>query len=92
MALPFNMPTSHHLVVTTTGGVYAWNNQGVIKMFLSDSDGIVAAKKVKGASELLAVADSQLVILHDYSRGTQHSYKLRREDQVVSQRLQGVAG
>ena len=76
------MPTSHHLVITTTKGVYAWNGQGTVEMFASNSEGIVAAKKVQASKELLAVADSQLVILHDYNQGMQQTYKLRREDQV----------
>ena len=78
----FAMPASHHLVVTTTKGVYAWTNQGTVEMFSSMSEGIVAAKKVQSGRQLLAVADSQLVVLHDYTQGMQQAYRLRQEDQV----------
>ncbi|KAI4146827.1 MAG: hypothetical protein LQ340_005799, partial [Diploschistes diacapsis] len=75
------MPSTHHLVVTTTKGVYTWNAHGIAVLFTSPSVGIVAAKKIQGTKDLLAVADSQLVILHDYYEGNQRIYRLRREDQ-----------
>lgn len=82
MDLSFIMPSTHHLVVTTTKGVYTWNAHGIAVLFTSPSVGIVAAKKIQGTKDLLAVADSQLVILHDYYEGNQRIYRLRREDQV----------
>lgn len=78
----FTMPSSHHLVVTTSKGVYSWNREGIVEVFSSRSEGIVAARKVQTTKDLLAVADSQLVILHDYNRDMQQTYQLRREDQV----------
>lgn len=76
---------TRHLIVTTTKGVFTWGNQGVKEIFTSGSGGIVAARRVKNGSSLLAVADSQVVILHDTRKGMQKSYKLRGSD--VSQQL-----
>jgi hypothetical protein len=74
--------TSHDLIVTTTKGVYVWNGVGTVELFSSGSSGIVTATKVQIEKDLLAVADSQVVILHDLEQGMQQTYKLRREDQV----------
>lgn len=71
---------TRHLIVTTTKGVFTWGNQGVKKIFASGSGGIVAARRVKNGGSLLAVADSQVVILHDTRKGMQKSYKLRGSD------------
>ena len=76
------MPASHHLVVTTARGVYVWVEGQCHKIFSSQSDGIVNAKKLQADEELLAVADSHLVILYNYKQGIEQTYKLRREDQV----------
>lgn len=76
---------TRHLIVTTTKGVFTWGNQGVKEIFKSGSGGIVAARRVKNGGSLLAVADSQVVILHDTRKGMQKSYKLRGSD--VSQQL-----
>lgn len=69
-----------HLIVTTTRGVFTWGNHGVKEIFHSGSGGIVAARKARNGSSLLAVADSQVVILHDTRKGMQKSYKLRGSD------------
>lgn len=73
-------PRSHHLVITTTRGVYTWGRNGVTEIFRSGSGGIVAAKKAQNGSSLLAVADSQVVVLHDTEKGMQKSYKLKGSD------------
>ena len=78
-----SIPSSQDLIVTTTKGVYAWDCNGAVEMFSSRSEGIVTAKRVQAGKEMLAVADSQLVILHDCERGTQRTYRLRRENQVA---------
>ncbi len=76
----FDFPKSHHLIVTTAKGVFAWDNHGVKEIFRSGSEGIVAAKKANNGSGLLAVADSQVVVLHDINKGMQRSYRLRGSD------------
>ena len=71
----FPFPSSNRLVITTTKGVYNWDDYGLTEIFCSRSEGIVAAKKV--ASEMLAVADSQVVVLHDIAKEMQKSYRLK---------------
>lgn len=75
-----NLPACRHLIVTTRRGVFTWGNHGVKEIFHSGSGGIVAARKAKNGSSLLAVADSQVVILHDTRKGMQKSYRLRASD------------
>ncbi|KAA6410680.1 MAG: hypothetical protein FRX48_06103 [Lasallia pustulata] len=85
-----SFPRSHHLVVTTTKGVYTWGRHGLTEIFRSGSGGIVAAKKAQNGSSLLAVADSQVVVLHDIEKGMQKSYKLKGSDGQI--RLLRYAG
>ena len=73
-------PGSHHLIITTAKGVFAWDSHGLREIFRSGSEGIVAAKKASNGSGLLAVADSQVVVLHDVNKGMQRSYRLRGSD------------
>ena len=71
-------PRGHYLLVTTSAGVYSWRSDGVTLVFRSDSGGIVAARK---ASNMLAIADGQVVILHDINKGLQkRSYRLKGSD------------
>ncbi|MCJ1243796.1 hypothetical protein MMC30_000993 [Trapelia coarctata] len=74
---PSSIPHSLQAIVTTTRGVYSWTVDGVKEIFHSGSGGIVAAKKTGGAGGLLAVADSQVVVLHDIKKGMQQSYRLK---------------
>lgn len=69
-------PPKHRLIVTTTKGVYTWDTQGITQIFHSRSEGIVAAKRVASGSEMLAVADSQVVVLHEINGGKK-SYRLK---------------
>ena len=71
------LPPSYRLIITTARGVYAWGIDGVTDLFRSGSEGIVAAKKLDGHDGILAVADSQVVVLHDIKRGMQRSYRLK---------------
>lgn len=72
--------TCRHLIVTTTKGVFTWGSHGIAEIFHSGSGGIVAARRARNGSSLLAVADSQVVVLHDTRKGMQKSYKLRGSD------------
>lgn len=76
----FPFPPSNRLVITTTKGVYIWDVYGISEIFRSGSEGIVAAKKIASGSEMLAVADSQVVVLHDINGGLQRSYRLKGSD------------
>jgi len=74
---PSSFPASLQAIVTTARGVYSWTADGVKEIFHSGSGGIVAAKKTSGPGGLLAVADSQVVVLHDVKKGMQQSYRLK---------------
>ncbi|KAI9681998.1 MAG: hypothetical protein M1817_000052 [Caeruleum heppii] len=76
-------PDAHILVVTTVHGVFAWQAGKVSNIFRSGSGGIVAAKQLPDGSGTLAVADSEVVILHDTTRKTARSYRLKRKGDHV---------
>ena len=80
----FAFPPEHRLVITTTKGVYIWDVYGVTEIFRSGSEGIVAAKRVASGGEMLAVADSEVVILHEFSGGSQKSYRLKGSEVSVA--------
>ena len=70
-------PRSHELIITTTDKVYSWTRNCVTEIFSSRSGGIVAAKKTRNGRELLAIADSQILVLHDIKQGMKQSYRLK---------------
>ena len=74
---PFQFPQHYRLVITTTRGVYLWDINGINQIFRSGSEGIVAAKKLEHGTDMLAVADSQFVVLHEINGNTQKSYRLK---------------
>lgn len=57
-----------------------WSKDGIVPIFQSATNGIVAARKTARAGGLLAVADSQVVLLHDMKKGNQRTYKLKGSD------------
>jgi hypothetical protein len=71
-------------IIVTTNGIYSWTSDGIKELFRSGSGGIVAARQIHGPQNLLAVADSQVVILHDIDKGQQKSYRLKRTDVSVA--------
>ncbi|KAI4237860.1 MAG: hypothetical protein LQ352_007911 [Teloschistes flavicans] len=79
----FKFPSNHHLIVTTARCVFTCGSHGITEIFRSGSNGIVAAKRAGNGSGVLAVADDQLVILHDVRRGMRRSYRLRSADGQV---------
>ena len=84
----FVFPPRTRLIITTTKGVYSWDSSGVTEIFRSGSEGIVAAKKLESERAMLAVADSQVVILHEVKGGTQKSYRLKGSE-VCKVRVRG---
>lgn len=76
----FNFPSSHQLIITTPRSVFIWSKNGILPVFQSGTGGIVAARKTAKGGELLAVADSQVVLLHDMKRGNKRSYRLKGSD------------
>ena len=83
----FSFPPSNRLFITTKKGVYTWDIYGITEIFRSGSEGIVAAKKIASGSEMLAVADSQVVVLHDIDGGMQRSYRLKGPDVGIFPRV-----
>jgi hypothetical protein len=77
-------PPSDHLIITTRSNVYSWSSSGLTDLFRSGSGGIVAAEKAADGSGMLAVADSQVVVLHDVRRAMEKSYRLKGGDVWIS--------
>jgi hypothetical protein len=73
----FVFPADHHLVITTERHVLSYNKGGLHQIFRSDSNGILAAKEARDGSGTLAIADSQIVVLHRVEYGMEKSYRLK---------------
>lgn len=73
--IPF--PPRNRLIITTSQGVYVWDVYGIAEIFRSGSEGIVAAKTLTSDNGMLAIADSQVVVLHEVKGDTQRSYRLK---------------
>lgn len=76
----FVFPTDHHLVITTERHVLSYDESGLHKIFQSGSHGILAAKEARDGSGTLAIADSQVVVLHRVDHGLEKSYRLKGTD------------
>jgi len=76
----FVIPVNHYLQITTARGIFTWDSQGVRKIFSSSKKGILAAKASKDGSQVLAVADSNVVVLHDCRLDREDSWGLNAED------------
>ncbi len=73
-------PEKYHLNVTTEKRVHAWYSSGVREAFASRDGGIVTTREAKDGSGILAIADSQIVLLHDAKGHTNKRYKLKGSD------------
>ncbi|KAK6347184.1 hypothetical protein TWF696_007260 [Orbilia brochopaga] len=73
--------TDWKVIVTTATKVNVWNgvNERFDTVFTSGTEGIVSAKLAKEGN-VLAVAGSQVVLLHKIEKGQQQSYKLKGAD------------
>ncbi|KAF2440412.1 hypothetical protein P171DRAFT_420097, partial [Karstenula rhodostoma CBS 690.94] len=72
------LPVSLRLFIATPNAIYAHSSAAPKRtLFEGTSDGIVNARAAKDNSSLLAVADSQLVILHDPARRGDRKYALK---------------
>ena len=82
----FTFPPNHHLVIATENNILACDKNGVRRIFKSASSGILAAKEARDGSGTLAVADSQIVVLHRVpdESGMERSYRLKGADVCVS--------
>jgi hypothetical protein len=72
----FKLPPNSHLIITTSGGIFSWDQDGVKKLFSSSKKSILAAREAKDGSQVLAVADEHVVVLHDCKRGREESWGL----------------
>ncbi|KAH0360704.1 WD40 repeat-like protein, partial [Aureobasidium melanogenum] len=79
----FKLPINSHLIITTSGGIFSWDCDGVKKLFSSSKKGILAAREAKDGSQVLAVADEHVVVLHDCKRGREESWGLSGNDGIV---------
>jgi len=73
-------PENYHLNVTTEKRVHAWYSSGIREAFASRDGGIVTTREAKDGSGILAIADSQIVLLHDARGHTHRRYKLKGKD------------
>ncbi|KAK5715635.1 hypothetical protein LTR15_010281 [Elasticomyces elasticus] len=71
--MPSQIPSGVYLLVSTPSHIYAWDCRGITAVFTSSKAGIVAAR---ARNSILAVADSQVVILHDTKHGQDASWGL----------------
>ncbi|KAL8932097.1 MAG: hypothetical protein Q9216_006962 [Gyalolechia sp. 2 TL-2023] len=81
--VPFVFPENHHLIITTAQSIYTYDYHGITQIFSSLTNRIVAAKRASHGPKILAVADGQVVILHDVRKGMQKSCLLREEDGCI---------
>ncbi|KAK5999838.1 hypothetical protein QM012_004926 [Aureobasidium pullulans] len=79
----FRFPTNSHLIITTSTGIFSWDRDGVKKLFSSSKKGILAAREAKDGSQVLAVADEHVVVLHDCKRGREESWGLSGSEGIV---------
>ncbi|KAI4850422.1 WD40 repeat-like protein [Aureobasidium sp. EXF-8845] len=79
----FKLPSNSHLIITTSGGIFSWDQNGIKKLFSSSKKGILAAREAKDGSQVLAVADEHVVVLHDCKRGREESWGLSGNEGIV---------
>ncbi|SMQ49612.1 unnamed protein product [Zymoseptoria tritici ST99CH_3D7] len=83
LSQPFEIPESTHLLITTPRHIFAWDAAGIRPVFRSRKGGIVAAREAKDGSGVLAVASSNVVVLHDTKRAKQESWGLSADQDEV---------
>ena len=79
---PLWFPENHHLIVTTDKHVVSWSTaDGMLELFRSLTGGILAAKRVGEHNQLLAVADEDVIVMHDIrqKKTTDRSYRLKKK-------------
>ncbi|KAI4670251.1 uncharacterized protein J4E79_000532 [Alternaria viburni] len=81
MANPGRLPFDQSLFVATPNAIYLRSQLARKKLFECETaNGIVNARASKDNSSLFAIADSQVVILHDATRSRDRKYKLKNGD------------
>lgn len=74
-------PKGHQLVITNHRSVLSWDTNGIHELFRSNSEGILAAERIdREDSHLLAIADTEVIILHDIrdTMDQNRSYRLKQ--------------
>lgn len=75
------LPFDQSLFIATSNAVYLRSPLANKKLFECESaNGIVSARASHSNSSPFAVADGQIVILHDATLGADKKYKLRNND------------
>jgi hypothetical protein len=83
-------PLDQNLFVATPNAIHLRSQLGRKTLFECETaNGIVNARASKDNSSLFAVADGQVVILHDATRGQDRKYKLRNGDVLMACLLSG---
>lgn len=81
MANSGRLPFDQSLFVATPNAIYLRSQLARKKLFECETaNGIVNARASKDNSSLFAVADGQVVILHDATRSRDRKYKLKNGD------------
>ncbi|KAF2814730.1 WD40 repeat-like protein [Mytilinidion resinicola] len=80
MANHFSFPNGFHLLIATHKRVFSWSQDGLVPVFRSATHGILAARQSGDGRGILAIADSQIVILQNVRPGMSREYKLKGED------------
>ena len=79
----FQFPGNSHLLITCPSTIFSWDSSGINTIFRSSKGGIAAAREAKDGSGVLAIADKQVVVLHDTKRGQERSWGLEAEQDEV---------
>jgi hypothetical protein len=79
MASPHQLPLGRGLFIATPNAVHLRSQRPDERVFECEAtDGIANARASKDNSSLFAVADDQIVILHDATRSRDRKYKLKQ--------------
>jgi hypothetical protein len=81
MASPHQFTLGRGLFIATPNTVHLKSQLADESLFECEAtDGIANARASKDNSSLFAVADGQVVILHDATRGKDRKYRLKKGD------------
>lgn len=81
MPVEHNLPFERNLLITTPNTVHLRSQTGDRVVFQCESaDGIAKAYAATDNSSVLAIADSQVVVLHDTTRPREKKHKLSGGD------------
>lgn len=78
MPVEHNLPFERNMLITTPNAIHQRSRAGDMIVFQCESaDGIVNARAATDNSSLLAVADSQVVVLHDIAQMREKKHMLK---------------